>query len=1240
MRTKLLKLWKMVMVAVLFILAIGMLCFAIISMNQNHVETYADVRKLSSANEDQYEHLIAACEDDLIWINGIPYVEIRISMQSYVVNADDVVLASPDFIANSDGYITQYRQNSNGKVSIPATLTDGTIVKGIAGRAFISKSLSEVEIPYTVEEIQSNAFMTCQNLTTIQWTITPSDTEPVLLSIGASAFFRCTSLVDVNFPARLSSLNQAAFKNCTKLENIIIDDGCENYRNGTNGFEGVVYLSSQSNDDIQNCYIWPEAKEIYELKFILEGTDDFFVIQGPANYTFNMPLTIGGKQVECWYKESDFSGEPYSGKYTIPQGENDISVFYFYAKVGEATPADTYTLTFDLQKGGYPSDEENPLEKPLVLKRGEDIQLPGAPPERNGYELLGWYTLPAENGEMILDADGKGDYVETLTTMTLYAAWEAKSYTVKFYDYDGGGILNITVSFGGDFKAELPADKPPREGYEFIGWAENRENYNTLITDATGIFPTDTWKYMETLSFYAMYQPIQYNFLLSCPLCQESQEFPVLYDSVVKINSWCSNNHNGYSIKTWKDKNGNPLTDELENEFVWKFTDDQAFEIVWALNEYTITYMDGDTQIFPDNNPDMYTVEDNIEFQAYEQEGYDFRCWRDTNGDAINGIKEHTKYGNLIIFLDKVGQVYSITLSYLGAESLLNQSLITEIPATYGQVVSLPRDVKLGDYNYATWENENGNAIGYEFVSKLLSDVTYYAHWEAEASLFNPDGVLLRQEMVVYGKEFYFAPYVRTGYTFRGWATAQNGGSLITNSSGDGLNKFNLITNFNIYANDVKQVFTVTLDAGIAGTKSFRISYGDRWPFLDPIIRKGYDNDGFYYLNFSDANRYYTEDGVPVQTYFRFTKNITLKCRWSAIPYGFQLDKINYYQAGPLGSQKATFITAFVLEYEDSYTYTAGETHSYQDSKTGEILEYGFTYWRMCMNGEQGYDPETNPWVTYSTDRTLNFKVSDIIEKNYPNYKPSDGNIYFRAVYNESIPKPCVTPNTLIMLADGTQKAVEELTGHEMLLVWNLETGTFDSAPILFIDNDPEALFSVINLYFSDGTQVEVLSEHGFWDYNLNKYVYLDKDAAQYIGHWFNKISTDDYGNSVSVKVQLVNVVIQDKYTTAWSPITYGHYCYYVNGMLSMPGGIEGMFNIFEVDAETMKYDEAQMQADIAQYGLFTYEEFAELFPIPQEVFEAFNGQYLKVAMGKGLIDAEGLQTLIERYAEFLSAIE
>lgn len=144
----------------------------------------------------------------------------------------------------------------------------------------------------------------------------------------------------------------------------------------------------------------------------------------------------------------------------------------------------------------------------------------------------------------------------------------------------------------------------------------------------------------------------------------------------------------------------------------------------------------------------------------------------------------------------------------------------------------------------------------------------------------------------------------------------------------------------------------------------------------------------------------------------------------------------------------------------------------------------------------------------------------------------------------------------------------------------------------------------------------------------------------QYIGHWFNKQSVNTEGQLVYSKVQLVDVTVSVEYSVAYSPVTYSYLCYYVNGMLSMPGATQGLINIFEVDAETMKYDEAQMQADIAQYGLFTYEEFAELFPVSEEVFEAFNGQYLKVAMGKGLIDAEGLQTLIERYAEFLSAIE
>ena len=38
---------------------------------------------------------------------------------------------------------------------------------------------------------------------------------------------------------------------------------------------------------------------------------------------------------------------------------------------------------------------------------------------------------------------------------------------------------------------------------------------------------------------------------------------------------------------------------------------------------------------------------------------------------------------------------------------------------------------------------------------------------------------------------------------------------------------------------------------------------------------------------------------------------------------------------------------------------------------------------------------------------------------------------------------------------------------------------------------------------------------------------------------------------------------------------------------------------------------------------------------VPEEIFNAFNGKYLKVSIGKGLITEEQIGALIERYAEF-----
>ena len=106
---------------------------------------------------------------------------------------------------------------------------------------------------------------------------------------------------------------------------------------------------------------------------------------------------------------------------------------------------------------------------------------------------------------------------------------------------------------------------------------------------------------------------------------------------------------------------------------------------------------------------------------------------------------------------------------------------------------------------------------------------------------------------------------------------------------------------------------------------------------------------------------------------------------------------------------------------------------------------------------------------------------------------------------------------------------------------------------------------------------------------------------------------------------------IKHEYTECYSPTTFGDLCYYTNGMLSMPGGISGLFNIFDVDTKTMKYDEAKMQADIETYGLLDIDAFGGM--ITEDMFNAFNGKYLGIAVGKGNLTWEYIAYLAERYA-------
>ena len=400
--------------------------------------------------------------------------------------------------------------------------------------------------------------------------------------------------------------------------------------------------------------------------------------------------------------------------------------------------------------------------------------------------------------------------------------------------------------------------------------------------------------------------------------------------------------------------------------------------------------------------------------------------------------------------------------------------------------------------------------------------------------------------------------------------------------------------------------------------------YGDAMPNIPFAPKKlGYSFVGYFTMPNGGGEKYYTrtsdmvDDKQSAQIYGYDHYYVEgMEFCYSSTRWQRESDLTLYAHWKPLSG---SYSIEEIIENEGTYTYnTVLLTHGEKIYISPRKIPDGeFKY--FVRDGKVLSD---NP-LEWTPSLTWKVTTGEVI--------PTESLI---AVYAK---KACVAEGTLITLADGRQVPVELLTGNESLLVWNLFTGQFDSAKILFIDKHETMQYNVINLEFSDGTSIKVIAEHAFWDCDLNKYVYLDKDASQYIGHWFSKQTTNTEGNYCNSKVQLVAVSIQEEYTTAYSPVTSSHLCYYVNGMLSIPGGIMGLFNIFDVNSETMTIDKQAMERDIIMYGVYTYEEFAAQLPISEEVFIAFNGQYLKVAMGKGLIDMETLQILVMRYERYFN---
>ncbi len=137
-----------------------------------------------------------------------------------------------------------------------------------------------------------------------------------------------------------------------------------------------------------------------------------------------------------------------------------------------------YTVKFNNNGGsGTMADQKHQRDIALALTSNTFT--------KTGYTFKGWATsangtVAYTNGQSVTNI-GTAD-----STVTLYAVWQANSYTIKFNGNgsDGGTMSNLSMTY--DTAKNLTANGFTKTGYHFIGWATSATG-GVVYTDAQSV---------------------------------------------------------------------------------------------------------------------------------------------------------------------------------------------------------------------------------------------------------------------------------------------------------------------------------------------------------------------------------------------------------------------------------------------------------------------------------------------------------------------------------------------------------------------------------------------------------------------------------------------------------------------------------------------------------------------------------------------------------------------------------
>lgn len=172
----------------------------------------------------------------------------------------------------------------------------------------------------------------------------------------------------------------------------------------------------------------------------------------------------------------------------------------------------------------------------------------------------------------------------------------------------------------------------------------------------------------------------------------------------------------------------------------------------------------------------------------------------------------------------------------------------------------------------------------------------------------------------------------------------------------------------------------------------------------------------------------------------------------------------------------------------------------------------------------------------YSVNGSCDYIAKFSVEKNNGTKVEIEDDFILKFWYT-----PCILAGTLVTLANGTKKKIEDLTYEDELLVWDFDKGCMASAKPLWLQKEQKA--EKYNLLkFSDGNVLKTINQHRILNIEKGKFTYPMTDETP-----IGTTTLNDKGE----KVKLVSKEIVEEKVTYYNLITKYHMNAFTGGILT-----------------------------------------------------------------------------------------